>query len=61
MGTKIFENAEFKSENFPLRRPAVFSQTAILSSVISQQIYPLFNNTDRWRYTIMSLKMTNFY
>jgi hypothetical protein len=38
MGTNTFEHAEFKSENFPHRRPAVFSQTAILSSLISQQI-----------------------
>jgi hypothetical protein len=30
-GTNTFEHAEFKSENFPHRRPAVFSQTAILS------------------------------
>jgi hypothetical protein len=32
MGTNTFEHAEFKSEKFPLCRPAVFSQTAILSS-----------------------------
>jgi hypothetical protein len=38
-GTNTFEHAEFKSENFPRRRPAVFSQTAILSSLISQQIF----------------------
>ena len=29
MGTNTFEHAEFKSEDFPHRRPAVFSQTAI--------------------------------
>ena len=33
-----FEHAEFKSEKFLLRRHAVFSQTAILSSLISRQI-----------------------
>ena len=40
LGTEIFlreltlscKHAEFKSEKFPQRRPAVFSQTAILSS-----------------------------
>jgi hypothetical protein len=52
MGTNTFEHAEFKSENFPHRRPAVFSQTAILSSLISQQIFSLFNDTDGWRHTI---------
>jgi hypothetical protein len=39
MVANTFEHAEFKSENFPHRRPAVFSQTAILSSQISQQIF----------------------
>ena len=34
-----FTHAEFKSEEFPLRRPAVFSQTAILFSLISRQIF----------------------
>jgi hypothetical protein len=46
-GTNNFEHAEFKSEKFPLYRPAVFSQTAILSSLISQQLFSLFNETDR--------------
>ena len=46
MGTNTFEHAEFKSEDFPHCRPAVFSQTAILSSLISQQIFSLFNDTD---------------
>jgi hypothetical protein len=46
-GTNTFEHAEFKSEKFPLRRPAVFSQTAILSSLISRQLFSLFNDTDR--------------
>ena len=41
-----FKHAEFKSEKFPLRRPALFSQTAILSSLISQQIFSLFNDMD---------------
>jgi hypothetical protein len=60
--SNTFKHAEFKSEiKFPLRRPAVFSQTAILSSLISQQIFSLFNDTYRWRYTIISLKTTNFY
>jgi hypothetical protein len=39
MGTNTFEHAEFKSENFPHRRPAVFSQTAILSSLISDKFF----------------------
>jgi hypothetical protein len=52
MGTNTFDHAEFKSENFPHRRPAVFSQTATLSSQISQQIFSLFNDTDGWRHTI---------
>jgi hypothetical protein len=38
-GTNMFKHAEFKSEKFPRRRPAVFSQTAILSSLISQQVF----------------------
>ena len=33
-GTNAFKHAEFKSEEFPLRRPAVFSQTVILSLLI---------------------------
>jgi hypothetical protein len=32
-GTNTFEHAEFKSEKLPLRRPAVFSLNAILSSL----------------------------
>jgi hypothetical protein len=46
-GTNTFEHSEFKSEKIPLGRPAVFSQTAILSSLISKQIFSLFNDTDR--------------
>jgi hypothetical protein len=39
-GTNTFEHVEFKSEKFPLRRPAVFLQNAILSSMIlSRQIF----------------------
>jgi hypothetical protein len=38
-GTNTFEHAEFKSEKFPLCRSTVFSQTAILSSLISQQFF----------------------
>jgi hypothetical protein len=53
MGTNTFEHAEFKFEKFPLRRPAAFSQTAILSSLISRQIFSLFNDTDGWRQTII--------
>jgi hypothetical protein len=34
-GTNTFEHAEFKFEKFQLRRPCVFLQTAILSSLIS--------------------------
>jgi hypothetical protein len=30
-GTDTFKHAEFESENFPRRKPAVFSQNAILS------------------------------
>ena len=30
----------------PMRRPAVFSQTATLSSLISRQFFSLFNDTD---------------
>ena len=45
-GTNTFEHAEFKSEMFPLRRHAVFAQTAILSSLISPQIFSLLNDTD---------------
>jgi hypothetical protein len=60
-GTNTFKHAEFESENFPRRKRAVFSQNAILSSLISQQIFSLFNDTDRWRHTIISLKTTNFY
>jgi hypothetical protein len=40
-------HAEFESENFQRRKPAVFSQNAILSSLISQQIFSLFKDTDR--------------
>ena len=61
-GTNTFEHVDFKSEKFPLRRHAVFSQTAIiLSSLISRRIFSLFNDTDRWRQTIISLKRSNFY
>jgi hypothetical protein len=60
-GINTFEHAEFKSEKFPLRRLCVFLQTAILSSLISWQIFSLFNDTDEWWHTIMSLKRTNFY
>jgi hypothetical protein len=60
-GTNTFKHAEFESENFPRRKHAVFSQNAILSSLISQQIFSLFNDMDRWRHTIISLKTTNFY
>ena len=38
-GTNTFKHAEFKSEKFPQRRPAVFAQTAILSSQILWQIF----------------------
>ena len=39
-------HAESKSEEFPLRRPAVFSKTAILSLLISQECFALFDDTD---------------
>ena len=58
--THTFKHAESKSEEFPLRRPAVFSQTAILSSPISQELFPLFSDTHGWRHTDDALlKMTN--
>ena len=38
-GTNIFKDAESKSEEFPLRRPAVLSQTAILSSLIHDNFF----------------------
>jgi hypothetical protein len=60
-GTNTFKHAEFESENCPRRKPAVLPQNAILSSLISQQIFSLFNDTDRWRHTIISLKTINFY
>jgi hypothetical protein len=60
-GTNTFEHAEFKSEKFPLRRHAVFSQTAILFSLISRKLFSLFYDTDWWRHAIMSLKRTDFY
>jgi hypothetical protein len=41
-----FDHADYESKEFPSSRPAVFSQTAILSSLISQQILSLFNDTD---------------
>ena len=41
----LSSTAEFKSEEFSLRRPAVFSQNAILCSLISRQIFLLFNDT----------------
>ena len=48
LGTEIFsETNTFEHAEFPLRRPAVFSQTAILSSLISRQLFSLFNDTDR--------------
>ena len=46
-GTNTFKYAEYKSEEFPLCRPAVLSQTAILSSLIERQFFSLFNDTDR--------------
>ena len=45
-------NAEFKSEKFPLRKPAILFQTAILSLLFLQQILHLFNDTDGWKQTI---------
>ena len=38
-GTNAFKHAESKSKEFPLRRPTVFSQTAILSLPISRQFF----------------------
>ena len=38
-GTNIFKHAELKSEKYPLRGPAVFSQIAILSSLILWQMF----------------------
>ena len=32
-------HAESKSEEFPLRRPAVFSETAVVSSLISRHFF----------------------
>jgi hypothetical protein len=58
--TNTFEHAEFKSEKFPLRRPCVFLQTAILSSLISWQIFSLFNDTNEWWHTIMSAQKDQF-
>ena len=46
MRTNTFKHAEFKSEEFPLRRPTVFSQTAILCLLNSRQNLSLFNDTD---------------
>ena len=44
-GAGTFKHAEFKTEEFPFRRPAVFSQTPILCSLISRQFFSLFNDT----------------
>ena len=38
-GTNTFEDAESKSKELPLRKPAVFSQTAILCSLILRQFF----------------------
>ena len=47
-GTNTFKLADFKSEEFPLRRLAVLIQTAILCSLISQQTFSCtFNDTHR--------------
>ena len=43
-GTNTFEGAESKSEKFLLLRPAVFSQTAILCSLISRIIESLIES-----------------
>ena len=51
-GTNAFKHAEPKSEEFPLRRPAVFSQTAILSLLIAREFFSLFNDMDGWRHTV---------
>jgi hypothetical protein len=40
----------------PKSSRSVFLQTAILSSLISWQFFSLFNDTDEWWHTIMSLK-----
>ena len=37
MGTNTIKHAESKSEEFPLRRPAVFSQTAVLSTRMDEE------------------------
>jgi hypothetical protein len=47
MGTNTFEHAELNSENLPHRRPALFSQTTILSSLILRPVFSLFNSTFR--------------
>ena len=44
-GTRTFKHTEFKSEELPLLRPAVFSETAILCSLISRQLFSLSNDT----------------
>ena len=44
-GTNTFKDAESKSEEFPLRKAAVFSQTAISCSLISRQGFSLLNDT----------------
>ena len=37
--TNAFKHAESQYEEFPLRRPAVFSQIAILSLLIARQFF----------------------
>ena len=39
MGTNTFKHAEPKSEEFPLSRPTVFSQTAVLSLLVSRHFF----------------------
>jgi hypothetical protein len=52
MGTNTSEHADLNANTSPTVDPAVFSQTVILSSLISQQSFSLFNDTDGWRHTI---------
>ena len=52
-GTNIFKDAESKSEEFPLHRPAVFAQTAILCSLIVN----MHNLTKANEYSVMFMQI----
>jgi hypothetical protein len=60
-GNWHFQTRWVQIRKVPALLTCIFLTNCNLSSPISRQIFSLFNDTYRWRQTIMSLKKTNFY